>query len=85
MSATNQPTSTSNNKSLELCIKEYFNTCNSLSEEELKTKTFWRKHQKLWPEFASLAKLILSIPATSAPVERIFSVGGAYYAQHAEN
>ena len=48
-----------------------------MSEDQLDTKTFWQQHQNLWPEFDSLAKMILSIPATSAPVERLFSVDGA--------
>ena len=70
MPATNEKTSTNNKTSLELRIKEYFNTCNLLSENQL--DTFWRQHQNLWPELASFAKMILSIPATSAPAPVMF-------------
>ena len=77
----NSKHSTSSNKSkksIELCVQEYFNICNQISYEELTdTRAFWCKYQHLWPELAAYAKMILTIPATSAPVERIFSVGGA--------
>ena len=41
------------------------------------TKEFWLQYQKSWPELTAYTKHLLSVPATSAPVERIFSVGGA--------
>lgn len=37
---------------------------------------WWKKHQANFPRLSSLAKKYLSIPATSAPSERVFSVGG---------
>ena len=44
---------------------------------ELETDKFWCLNEQRWPELASFAKFILSVPATSAPVERIFSVGSS--------
>ncbi|KAM3850215.1 E3 SUMO-protein ligase ZBED1-like [Diretmus argenteus] len=37
---------------------------------------WWKKHQSSFPRLSKLAKKYLSIPATSAPSERLFSVGG---------
>ena len=34
-----------------------------------------RVYQNKWPQLSAYAKFILTIPATSAPVERVFSVG----------
>ena len=45
--------------------------------EDVNTREFWLKYQHEWPELAAYAKHLLTVPATSAPVERIFSVGGA--------
>jgi len=35
---------------------------------------WWKKRQGCYPHLAALARIILSVPATSAPSERIFSV-----------
>ena len=43
---------------------------------------FWRKHSPEFPALAALAKQILSIPASSAPVERVFSQGGIIIRPH---
>ena len=77
MPSINPSSASRSKKTIQLYIQEYFNECESLTEDELVTKYFWKNHQKIWPELASFAKMILTIPATSAPVERIFSVGGA--------
>ena len=37
----------------------------------------WKRHQPNFPRLSGLAKEYLSIPATSAPSKRVFSVGGA--------
>ena len=64
-------------RSLKICLEDYFNKINKLSDENLDTKTFWCKHESEWPELSEFAKFVLNVPATSAPVERIFSVGGS--------
>ena len=43
---------------------------------------FWRKHSSEFPALAALAKQILSIPASSAPIERVFSQGGIIIRPH---
>jgi hypothetical protein len=37
---------------------------------------WWKRNQHLFPTISQVARRILAIPATSAPVERLFSVGG---------
>ena len=37
---------------------------------------FWKKARTMWPALASVARGILSVPATSTPSERSFSVAG---------
>ena len=43
---------------------------------------FWKKNSSEFPALASLAKRILSIPASSASVERVFSQGGIIIRPH---
>ncbi|KAM9306409.1 E3 SUMO-protein ligase ZBED1-like [Pholidichthys leucotaenia] len=38
--------------------------------------TWWKQHETHFPRLSKLAKKYLSIPATSAPSERVFSTGG---------
>lgn len=38
---------------------------------------FWKQNSSLFPVLSSLAKFYLAIPATSANVERLFSIAGA--------
>ena len=40
---------------------------------------FWQTHEKKWPNLATLASRYLAIPASSAPVERLFSVAGKVF------
>jgi hypothetical protein len=57
---------------------EYINKINCLKPSELEdTSLFWKLNSKLWPELAHFARYILTIPATSAPIKRVFSIGGA--------
>jgi hypothetical protein len=65
-----------NNKSIETIIREYKDAISQVNLELNDTTQFWKENEKKWPELAAFAKYILSIPATSAPVERVFSVGG---------
>ena len=43
---------------------------------------FWKKYSSEFPVLALLAKPILSIPVSSASVERVFSQGGIIIRQH---
>ena len=47
--------------------------CCEMSENPL---LFWQKNSKKFPSLSKIAQKYLHIPATSAPVERIFSVAG---------
>ena len=40
---------------------------------------FWQTHENKWPNLAILASRYLAIPASSAPVERLFSVAGKVF------
>ncbi|XP_053385865.1 zinc finger BED domain-containing protein 4-like [Mercenaria mercenaria] len=54
-----------------------------LDEPHLDSKedplVYWRKNNTAHPSFAKLATKYLSIPATSAPVERLFSIAGKVF------
>ena len=41
------------------------------------TRLFWLNYEKEWPELAAYTKAILTVPASSGAVERVFSVGGS--------
>lgn len=43
---------------------------------------FWKKNTARFPSVAALALTVLIVPATSAPVERIFSTGGILMRPH---
>ena len=45
-------------------------------EEDEDPLQWWLKHEHTFPRLSKLAKKYLSIPATSSPSERLFSVGG---------
>ena len=40
---------------------------------------YWQEHQYVFPSFAEIAIGVLGIPASSAPVERLFSVAGKVF------
>ena len=40
---------------------------------------FWNKNSKKYPLLAILAKEVLAIPASSSPVERLFSIAGKIF------
>ena len=40
---------------------------------------YWKENEEKYPTLAQLAKYYLAIPATSAPVERLFSVVGKFF------
>ena len=43
---------------------------------------FWKKNMKELPKLFELAMKVQSVPATSAPVERVFSHGGIIMRPH---
>ena len=48
--------------------------CLSISPDNI--LTWWESQQQTYPTLSKLARVVLAIPATSAPSERIFSVAG---------
>ena len=59
-------------------VDEYLETIRKLPENlRDNTRLFWLKYEKEWPELASYTKRVLTVPASSAAVERVFSVGGS--------
>ena len=49
------------------------NSCLSESDDPLE---FWKEHESTYPTIGKLAHCILSIPASSGPIERLFSITG---------
>ena len=43
------------------------------------TAYFWKEHQTMCPVLAKLAKEVLAVPASSAPVECLFSIVGKVF------
>ena len=65
------PESSPLQRQLESYIGETFN----LREEE-DVLDFWLEHKQTYPDLADVAFDILTIPASSTPVERVFSTAG---------
>ena len=49
---------------------------------EINPMQFWADVNGQMPALAKLARLVLSVPASSAPVERVFSHGGIIFRPH---
>jgi hypothetical protein len=61
-----------------LCeIKRYLEE--PCEEEAVNPLTYWKEHQLTFPKLAEVSKSLLGIPASSAPVERLFSVAGKVF------
>ena len=50
--------------------------------EEIDPFKFWSSVSSEFPALAKLARLVLSVPASSAPVERVFSHAGIIFKPH---
>ena len=51
--------------------------CNSATESDVLPEVYWSKMSSIYPRLSKLARTLLSIPASSGSVERLFSVSGA--------
>ena len=67
----------SNRRSITKQFDDYLESIRKLSNENKETGLFSAKYEKEWPELAAYTKSILTVPASSSAVERVFSVGGA--------
>lgn len=48
-------------------------------DEDMDPLAFWREHRNQFPTLCKLASKYLSLPASSAPVERLFSIAGKVF------
>ena len=70
--------STNNRRNVTRQVNEYMEAIRKLPVNiRANTGAFWLKYENEWPELASYAKRVLTVPASSAAVERVFSAGGA--------
>lgn len=56
-------------------IENYLSETVSL-KEDTDVLDFWIQHEPIYPDIAEVAYYVLTIPASSAPVERVFSTAG---------
>ena len=74
MSATSSPVKSSG---AELEIQEYLKQpCIDMTSDPLQ---YWKEQQTNFPHLTALALKYLAIPASSAPVERLFSIAGKIF------
>lgn len=59
-------------------VIRYIQVCS----EEVDCMDFWQKHAKIFPRLYLVSMKLLAVPATSAPVERVFSHGGLIMRPH---
>ena len=70
--------SMSNKRSVAKQGDEYLETIRKISKDSREdTRLFWLNYEKEWLELAAYTKAILTVPASSAAVEMVFSVGGS--------
>jgi hypothetical protein len=62
---------------LELELRQYLEAPRAPKDEGLDILAWWRENRHAYPVLADIARLILCIPATSAPSERMFSTARA--------
>ena len=70
------PAATSSVPSALWQLNHYLEIYNGYCDFDTNCLTFWLQKQRKLSELFSLAMRLLSVPASSAPVERIFSQGG---------
>lgn len=68
---------------LEEEVEIYLNK--ALEEEEVNPLDFWKNNNEKFPQLSKLCIKYLGICASSAPVERLFSVAGKFYTSHRTN
>jgi hypothetical protein len=62
---------------LDILIRQYFKRVTAAPpEKDVVPFEFWRSNADEFGPLAALAKCLLPVPATSAPVERVFSQAG---------
>lgn len=71
--------STTQDSSTDAQIRKYFECINDCDSDAL---TFWSKNRERFSSLHSIAMKVLSVPASSAPVERVFSRGGIFMRPH---
>ncbi|XDV31501.1 hypothetical protein PO909_002492 [Leuciscus waleckii] len=72
--------STGQQTSVATQVAKYFETIEDTDIEN--ALHFWAKHQESFPQIHMLAMKLLAVPASSAPVERVFSRGGFIMRPH---
>jgi len=63
-------------------FRKYVELCDNCGDKQLSSLEFWPQHAKSLPRLHEVALKVLSVPATSAPVERVFSSGGMFMRPH---
>ena len=74
-----EPTSSSSTATSDIDseIEKYLSS--QISRKEDDPLKFWKENELLYPTLSKMAQCYLSIPATSAPVERLFSSAGKIF------
>ena len=68
--------------SLRRQLTQYLEEVVELNKASENVFKFWKEHAILYPELSILAFQVLWVPATSAPVERVFSQSGLLFRPH---
>ena len=63
-------------------LAEYLKIVNEMDDVPSSAMKLWNMHGTKLPKLRQLALCVLSVPATSAPVERVFSHGGFVIRPH---